>query len=118
MQVIVGQRFGTQSPQLSSELRDAAPDVSSFILTDDRRVPTVVLIDQGVDLVGGKPRTRAFVLTHELVSATRTLGIEPLRSDQLIDGHLWVLGQTGEVGPEITQLQELIDEHFDLSEAL
>lgn len=118
MQVIVGQRFGSQSPQLSSELRDAAPDVSKFILSDERRVPTVVLIDQGTDPVGGKPRTRAFVLTHELVSATRTLGIEPLRSDQLIDGHLWVLGQTGEVGPEITQLQELIDEHLDLSEAL
>lgn len=118
MQVIVSQRFGEHAPQLSSELRDAAPDVDTRMLTDDRRVPTIVLVDQGTDRVGGKPRTRAFVLTHEMVSATRTLGIEPLRSDQLIDGHLWVLGQTGEVGPEITQLQELVAAHIDASEAL
>ena len=75
-------------------------------------VPVLALdIPSGLDADTGEMHGLA-------VSATRTLGIEPLRSDQLIDGHLWVLGQTGEVGPEITQLQELIDEHFDLSEAL
>lgn len=118
VKVIVGQRFGSQAPPLSGELRDNAPDVQKSQFSLEQRVPTVVLVDQGTDRMGMRPRTQAFVLTHEIVSATRTLGIEPIPTDQLMDGNLWVLSQTGEVGPEIQQLNDLVLQHLEQSEAL
>lgn len=118
VKVVVGPRFGTQAPPLSGELRDNTPDVQKYQFSAEQRIPTVVLVDQGVDRMGLRPRTQAFVLSHEIVSATRTVGTEPIPSDQLMDGNLWVLSQTGEVGPELQQLNDLVLQHLEQSEAL
>jgi hypothetical protein len=56
------------------------------------------------------------------VSATRLAAAEPVATDQLIDGHMWVIEETRSVGedpaPELEVLLETMNRHYDRAEAL
>jgi hypothetical protein len=87
-EVVYGPHFGDSSTTKSRVLTQDCPDVVKYQITGSDRVPTIVLIDY--DHRRGTP-ARAFVLTHDLFSATRTDRGQPVTTDQLIDGSLWAL---------------------------
>jgi hypothetical protein len=120
--VLVGPTFGTNSGYLSRELRDNTPDVVKLQVQEEGPIPTIVLVDYDEDRMGYQPRSQGFVLTHDLVSATRLAAAEPVATDQLIDGHMWVIEETRSVGedpaPELEVLLETMNRHYDRAEAL
>lgn len=90
VRVLVGPSFGTVEPGLSDLLLDEAPDVDVRQVTSTS-LPTLVLVDYAEPLAGGTWPSRVMVATHALWSAGRTYRNAPTRTDQFIDGTLWVL---------------------------
>ena len=102
----------------NAQLIEDTPDVTWHRLPYDDP-PTIVLIDYQPDEDDYRSRTKAIVLTHGLVSGPRLFRRQPVVSDQLIDGTLWVLGTSGpELGPEFLQLLQVYDDHFEEAEEL
>ncbi len=119
MTVIVGPRFGVASSSQARELEGATPDVEKFQVLATDRLPTVVLVDFEQTRLGQRNTSMAMVLTHDLVSSSRTwLGSE-VETDQLIDGALFVLFDTDEPDGDGQQaLLSLFEQQLDLAEAL
>lgn len=118
VEVVVGPHFGDASSLLARILQNETPDVPKYQVTDVETVPTVVIVDYPDDAEGFRPHTRAMVLTHDLYSPSRLHRGETVRTDQLIDGTLWVLSTTTLPGPEIKELVELFRQHRDDAEVL
>ncbi len=89
VRVIVGPNFKENSRSLSNTLE--AADVPITQLPEGTVVPTLVLIDTTPDRRGKWNTARAMCLSHDIVSASRLYRAEPVLSDQLMDGSMWVL---------------------------
>ena len=116
--VIVGPHFGTSVSAVSRMLEDDAPDVERFQRTGVDLLPTVVLVDYGDTRLGQRATTRAMVITHDLLSASRFYRGVPVPSDQLVDGSLWELTRVGEPSPALTDLESLFADQLALAEPL
>ena len=92
VRVIVGSKQPTVfNPRTPPDLLFSnAPDVDKRRIDDDV-VPTLVLIDFETARDGNDYPTRGYVLSHDLVSATRLYQLQAVENDQLIDGNLMVL---------------------------
>jgi len=100
------------------DLLDLTPDVTWHRVPYDDP-PTIILIDYKPDQDNYRSRAKAMILTHGLVSGPRLYRRNPVVSDQLIDGSLWVLGSSdAELGPEFLQLLQVYDDHFEEAEEL
>ncbi len=129
---IVGPNFGSTSTY-SDDLRNSAPDVARFQVVDsEAAIPTVLLVDSNPSAnpmgFAVAPRVRAFVLTHDVISAVR-YELEPapsggydvsaIRSDQLTDGILTVLNDPTHdpenPAPELEALLGTISHHLDIA---
>lgn len=117
-EVIVGPGFGTVSSSLSSILRNATPDVRKRKIEGLEHLPTVVLVDFGEGRDRQHHTARAYILTHEVVSAARLYDDLPVMTDQLIDGTLWVLNDTGAPGDQLQLIESLYTDLLARSEAL
>jgi hypothetical protein len=118
VEVVVGPHFGEASSQLSRILEEETPDVPKRQITEDIEIPTIVLVDVPDDSEGYRPHTRAMVLTHDLFSAARLYRGDIVLTDQLIDGTLWVLSDTGTPDTPILALEELFRAHRDRAQEL
>ena len=124
VELIVGPDFGSTLSQLEDQVVDQTPDVQKFRFADATDLPTVILIDiEGPD---GEldVMPRAFVLSHDLYSASRfyedRLGrLLEVTTDQLIDGNLSVISDAdhryvdGEHNDPSSELAPLIDLYMD-----
>ncbi len=133
VRIVVGPNFDETEPQ-ARHLVEEADDVRKRQLTSAGYVPTVVIIDQGSSAVDPSYATapRAFVLSHDLVSARRLEDCaepfvapkcgsddsRPVLTDQLIDGTLWVVDDWGESSAEMQTLQALFDSHWEEGDSL
>ena len=115
--VVVGPDFGTTSSALARELRNETPDVNKFTFDAADDLPTVILID----VEGGlTTQPRAYIVSHDLYSASRFLGSRSLTTDQLIDGNLTILTDAnyrldkGGDSP-LQPLVELFEDHLNRS---
>jgi len=114
---VVDDSFDTALSQ-NQDLLELSPDVTwNRVPYDDP--PTLILIDYQADPDGYRSRAKAMMLSHGLVSGPRLVRRDPVVSDQLIDGTMWVLGSSdAELPPELLQLMATFDEHFAESEEL
>lgn len=111
VRVVVGPAFGSSAAGPSSRLASNTPDVVK-VQVDTEDMPTLVLID--VEEEGDQLLTaRAMVLSHDLYSASRLYGTSEVRTDQLIDGNLFVLDDYDEPSEDLVALRELWQDHFD-----
>ena len=77
----------------------------------------LVLVDveeEGQELL----TARAMVVSHDLYSAARLYGSSEIRTDQLIDGNLFVLDDYDEPSDDMIALRTLWQEHFDRGSSL
>ena len=127
VKVVVGEAFGSSSTALSDILKFDTPDVSKRrTMAGDQ--PTIVLVDTETGRDGRMHTTRAFVLSHDIYSATRifdTAGATTgdncslcVTTDQYIDGSLWVINDYGTSSEEIATLSATFDAHFQAGGAL
>ncbi len=108
VQVVVGPNFRENSRSLSNTLLDAGVPVTQ--LPEGTIVPTLVLVDTQIDRRSTWNTAKAMCLSHEIVSASRLYRTEPVLSDQLMDGSMWVLNDYDAPGSEPTaQMGALID---------
>lgn len=133
--VVVGPTFGSTSTYSDTFLNET-PDVGKHQVVDAvGRIPTVMLVDSrpeanpmGLDI---SPRAKAFVLTHDVVSAIRyelepapdgSFDVSSVRSDQLTDGVLYVIGDPNHdpesPSPELDAVLTTISEHLDIAVSL
>ncbi len=114
IQVVVGPRYTAEvcgAAKAGEVLFEDTDDVEKLHITDAISIPTIVL----VDIEGGKNTTRrAFVLSHDLVNAARFYRGNEVRTDQLIDGNLWVLDDWGTPSPMFDPLIAAWDEYSAL----
>jgi hypothetical protein len=115
VEVVVGPRFGDTSRLNSKALSDDTPDVQKWQIGGEARVPTIVLFDY--DERRGTA-ARAFVLTHDLYSATRTDRGQPVVTDQLVDGSLWALDDYDDPSGPMLDLKDLYTSLRDGAEAM
>lgn len=116
VQVVVGPAFGTSAAGPSGLFRTQTPDVVKLQVAD-ATVPTLVLIDveeEGQELL----TARAMVVSHPLYSAARIYRGTTVRTDQLIDGNLFVLADYDEPGEELLSLRQLWQDHADRGTSL
>lgn len=117
VEVIVGPRFASVNTMLSRQLTNNTPDVVKRRISGLDLIPTVVLID--MQPRGGSYRDlhpRAFVLTHDLMSASRLFRGQEVVTDQYYDGTLFVLGDSvDEPDPQLRQVEAVYDAHRALS---
>lgn len=120
VELIVGPGFGNTLQQLEDQVNDASPDVQKFRFEDDVDLPTIILIDiEGRD--GDLDvMPRAYILSHDLYSASRfyqdRLGrLLEVTTDQLIDGNLCVLSDEDYVNgsDDASHLQPVVDLYMD-----
>jgi len=113
--VVVGPRYNAEvcgAAQPGEVLFEETDDVFKQHITDNISVPTIVL----VDIEGGNNTTRrAYVLSHDLVSAGRYYRGNEVRNDQLIDGNLWVIDDWGAQSPMFDALIEVWESHLGLA---
>lgn len=138
-EIMVGPAFGAASAGLAALLRYTTPDVTKLEWTDgssDATVPTLIFIDADENAGGAGNNAQVMVISHDLYSAARTFnlnGIEELQgreeltsqdlsgvavTDQLIDGHMWVLQAPGEPSGFMADLFSLYAELRSESEVL
>lgn len=116
VQVVVGPAFGTSAAGPSGLLLSQAADVVKVQVADED-VPTLVLVD--VDDEGQELLTaRAMVVSHDLYSAARIYRSSEVRTDQLIDGNLFVLDDYDEPSEQLQELRALWQDHFDRATSL
>jgi phosphatidylserine/phosphatidylglycerophosphate/cardiolipin synthase-like enzyme len=119
VKVVVGTRQPTvYNPRSPADVfANGTPDVEK-LRVDDEEVPTVVIVDAVEARDGVKYPTRVFVLSHELVSAVRLFDGAPVVNDQLIDGNLWVIEDTGEEAAIVRNLRTLFEDSLSRGGAL
>lgn len=120
VKVLVGpsqpDRFNPRSPP--AVLANETPDVPKR-RTTDTVVPTLLLIDYETARDGNDYPTRAYVLSHSLVSASRLYEQTAVENDQLIDGNLLVLEDWKRQPHEDLQtVRALFDDLYDEGGAL
>ena len=118
VRVVVGGRFGRNAPAISDTFATQSPDVLKSIVLDADVVPTIVLVDYALDRNGDRAMAQAFVLSHDLVSASRLYYSTTIPTDQLIDGTLVVLQDYDEPSEALLTLLEVVQDHRDRAEAL
>ncbi len=123
VELIVGPDFGSTLRLLEDQIVDETPDVRKYRFTDADDLPTLILIDiEGPD--GDLDvLPRAYVLSHDLFSASRFFEDRQGRmlevtTDQLIDGNLCVITDEnhrwdGSHSDPASQLAPLIDLYMD-----
>ena len=116
VEVVVGPDFNPDDPDVRTWFY-AASDVA-WSRSPDPTFPTVALIDIEPDALGFINMPRAMTLTHGFLSGARLYRSEPTPSDQLVDGTMWVVGQTIAPGAELQPLIDLFDDRSSASEAL
>ncbi|MFT7518968.1 MAG: hypothetical protein ACI9MC_001104 [Kiritimatiellia bacterium] len=124
-QVIVGSTLGSNSSALTRTLLRDTPDVPKA-QTSGPHNPTIVLVDVGQARDGRYYPAKAFVLSHDLYSATRLFRSSPVITDQLIDSTLLVvednnhdgLTELDSLSPNIRAIIELYESHVDMAESL
>ena len=118
VRVVVGGRFGRNAPAISDGFASDTPDVLKYIVPDADNVPTVVLVDYALDRNGERPMAQAYLLSHDLVSASRLYYSTTIPTDQLIDGTLVVLEDYDQPSEDLLRLLEVVQDHRDRAEAL
>jgi phosphatidylserine/phosphatidylglycerophosphate/cardiolipin synthase-like enzyme len=113
VRVVVGSRFGDASSAMSQTLENDTPDVEKSQIQASIRVPTLVLVDYAEGRDGRRHTARAMVLSHDLYAAERLYGGRPVRTDQRIDGNLWVLDDYDDLSDPMLLFQDLFDAHAD-----
>jgi len=113
--VVVGPNYGASASLLSEEFRTGTPDVEKFRVCGTLEVPTVVLIDYDPARNDKRYTARAFVLSHDIYSATRLYRNEEITSDQFIDGTLLVVNDYDEPSGEMNDLSEVYETHRDVA---
>ena len=83
------------------------------VVTDVSVLPTLVLVDYALDRNGDRPKARAFLLSHDLVSSSRLYYSTTIPTDQLIDGALFVLEDADVPSDAMLQLLEVVQDHRD-----
>jgi hypothetical protein len=117
--VVVGSAFGSNAPAISDTFATQTPDVLKYVSPASDTVPTVVLVDYELDRNGNRSSApMAFVLSHDLLSASRLYYSTTIPTDQLIDGTLLVLEDPGQPSGPMLDLLELIQTYRDTAEAL
>ncbi len=117
VRVVVGPAFGTASSLVSRLFEETSDEVDKRQVSDPV-VPTIVLLDWEEQGSGLRSRARAMVLTHDLLSASRLYRGEPVPTDQMIDGAMWVLSTAAEPSAEMETLRAVFQDHLDRSEDL
>ena len=115
VRVLVGDKQPTQfNPRTPpAELANETPDVPKRRLSGEI-LPTVLLIDYEQARDGNNYPSRGFVLSHDMVSASRLLGQDTVANDQLIDGNLMVLNDwKNDLHPDMVELRTLFDSMYD-----
>ena len=115
VRVVVGSQqptiFNPRTPE--SLLPSETPDVPKRRV-DAEVVPTMLLIDFETARDGNDYPTRGFVLSHDLVSASRLYQLVPVANDQLIDGNLIVLEDwKDDPHPDLVALRDLYDSLYE-----
>jgi phosphatidylserine/phosphatidylglycerophosphate/cardiolipin synthase-like enzyme len=116
--VVVGPRFGLGSSAQARELEDGTPDVEKYKVEGTDHLPTLVLIDLEETRLGQRANATAMVITHDLLSSSRTwLGTE-VETDQLVDGAMFSLSSTDAPGEALSALLALFEDERDAGEPL
>ncbi len=113
VRVVVGADFGNHVAAISDSFATETPDVRKTVVTDASVVPTLVLVDYALDRNGDRPKARAFLLSHDLVSSSRLYYSTTIPTDQLIDGALFVLEDADLPSDAMLQLLEVVQDHRD-----
>ncbi len=113
VRVVVGPRFGTAQPLLSSLFRSQTSDVVKGRVCAPGAIPTLLLIDYEPARDGRQYTASAKVLSHDVYSAARLYRANEVINDQLIDGTLWVLEESATPSGPLLDLQGVWDEHFE-----
>ena len=111
VRIITGPNLGLSAPdsRIPLDLQRKTPDVWKGSL-ESGRLPTMVLIDVESARDGRYYPAQAFFASHDLYSSARFFEGEPVVTDQLIDGTLWVLNDPTHLSNELTDLIQLWDE--------
>jgi hypothetical protein len=117
MEVVVGPNFGRSNSTVSNTLK-SADDVQALQVSGAGAVPTIVLIDFEAGRDGQTPISKAFVLTHPFLPASRLGGTGDAKSDQLADGTMFVIGERGSPGANLQALEALYEQFAEQAEAL
>lgn len=119
VKVVVGGAFGSNTPAISDTFATQSASVLKYVAPDANNVPTVVLIDYELDRNSARSSApMAFVLTHDLLSASRLYYSTTIPTDQLIDGTLVVFEDPGQPSGPMLDLLELVQTYRDTAEAL
>ena len=119
VKVVVGSAFGSNTPAISDTFATQAPDVLKYVSPASDTVPTVVLVDYEARPQRARSSApMAFVLSHDLLSASRLYYSTTIPTDQLIDGTLLVLEDPGQPSGPMLELLELVQTYRDTAEAL
>ena len=116
-EVVVGTGFDPTTPNNRVWFGNA-DDVTFRRTTSTAPLPTLVLIDYEPDDIGKYSMVRAMVLSHGLLSGARLNRGEPIPSDQLIDGTLWVMEQVEAPAPELLMLLDAYEAELATTEDL
>ena len=116
VRVIVGPNFGLTSARVKRLYEDAV-GFEKLRSTRGDVIPTVVIVDYNKARDGKKYKTQVMVISHDLFSASRLVGGQPITNDQLIDGTMWTLVDYDDPSAEINTLFDLWTSHADSAEA-
>lgn len=120
VRVVIGAKQPTVfNPRTPPELlANQTPDVTKRRIPDEV-VPTLLLIDYDTARDGLNYPSRAYVLSHDMVSASRLFQQIAVENDQLIDGNLLVL-EDWKATPhaDLIALRDLFDSLYDRGGAL
>lgn len=117
VEVVVGPGFGSSSSANSRVLEEDTPDVVKWQVAS-LVVPTVVIIDDEQDRLGGWNQVKTMTLSHDLYSAGRLYRSSPIVTDQLIDGNLWAFNAWGAPTGEQQPLLDAWEAHLAEAEPL
>lgn len=118
VQVVVGPSFGSTAPGLARIFERETPAVDKRRVSTPR-VPTVLIVDSEPAMVGGIGlNTKVYVLSHTMISSTRLWNAEPIPTDQLTDGVLWVVDDPGQRAQATSDLIDLFQSMRDQGSAL
>jgi hypothetical protein len=115
VRVLVGDKqpaqFNPRTPP--ALLANETPNVPKRRLSGEL-LPTVLLIDYEDARDGNNYPTRAFMLSHDMVSASRLFQQTTVANDQLIDGNLMVLNDwKTDLHPDMVELRTLFDSMYE-----
>lgn len=118
VRVVVGPNYASSYAPLTREFTNNTPAVQKRQVQDEV-VPTMVLVDYAPSPFDGRMRERkAFILSHDLYSASRLYSGVEIVSDQYIDGALWVLTDYNEREGMLDELAPVFEDYFQRGGAL